>query len=135
MARCLIPLAAAAALAAASSAALAAGPYDGTWIIDFPPSLTGSNATQPACQALRLHFEVKDSQVSARLQRVSPEGNVVENSTAPGATPVTGSVKADGTVEGNWGDFTATGRLAGSQAQVTVKGVCGERTGTGVRVG
>ena len=135
MARLLTLLAAGTALAASATAALAAGPYDGTWVIDFPASLTGSNATQPACQALRLHFEVKDSQVSARLQRISADGNVVENSTAPSATPVTGTVKPDGTVEGNWGNFTATGRLSGSQAQVTVNGVCGERKGTGVKVG
>lgn len=140
MARFLTTLAAGGGLAASllalpSFTALAAGPYDGTWIIDFPPSLSGSNLSQPACQALRLRFEVKDNEVSARLQRISPDGNVVENSDAPGATPVTGTVKPDGTVEGNWGNFTATGKLAGTQAQVTVNGVCGERTGNGVKLG
>jgi len=116
--------------------AWAMGPYDGTWIVDLPanngPSFGNANS---ACPALRLRILVKDNQLSASLQRVPGAPNVVENSADPNATPVTGSVRPDGSVEAKWGNYVATGTLAGANTAVTVQGTCGSRTGTAVRIG
>lgn len=121
---------------ALSPLASAAGPYDGTWIVDLPANNgPGFGNPNSACPALRLHILVKDSQLSALLQRVPSNPRVVENSTDPNATPVTGSVRPDGSVDAKWGEYVATGTLAGADAAVTVRGTCGSRTGTVVRVG
>jgi hypothetical protein len=139
MARFITRLAAGAALVVAlalpSLEARAAGPYDGTWVVDFPASaVAGANATSPTCAAIRLSFAVKDNQISARLQRTSPSGNVVENSNAANAQDVTGTVGPDGAIAARWGNFTASGRLVGTDATVLVNGECGPRTGHGVKV-
>ncbi len=139
MTRFLTTLTAGAALAAAlvlpSLEAQSAGRFDGTWVVDFPPSASaGTNASEPTCAALRLSFKVKNNKITARLQRISPSGNVIENSNAANATPVTGTVGSDGSLAAKWGNFYASGKLVGTTAQVLVDGECGPREGHGVKV-
>jgi hypothetical protein len=125
-----------AALAATISPSWAAGAYDGTWIVDLPASIgPGFGGPDAPCIALRLRILIKDSQLSAELQRSPLEGNVVENSSSPKATPLTGMVRPDGSVVAKWGPYVATGTLAGPNTRVTVQGACGPRSGTAVRIG
>jgi hypothetical protein len=128
---------AAAVLAVPALDARAAGPYDGTWVIDIPASVQGDSkhATDAACPALRLRFEVNNDHVAARLKREAEGGIVVSNSDAPDATPVSGVVHPDGSIVANWGRYGATGNLAGASPEVTVTGSCGPRTGTAFRLG
>jgi hypothetical protein len=141
MTRSLIVLLAGSALSAAvlalpATGARAAGPYDGTWVIDIPDSAIGdSKHADAACPALRLVFEVNDGHIAARLKREPESALIVSNSDAPDARPVSGVVRPDGTLTANWGPYGATGSLAGSTPEVTVNGSCGIRTGTAFRLG
>lgn len=119
-------------------AAHAAGPYDGRWVVDFPAVNTNlSTGANPGCASLRLVIDIKDNQLNASLARsvtAAGGGQIVQNATGPGARPVIGSVKADGTVSATWENFPATGKLSGDQGEILVKGECGPRLGKAVRV-
>ncbi len=119
------------------STAQAAGPFDGLWLIDLPQSQTGPGGgafNTPPCAAMRLFFQVKDGAISARLKRVPDMITVVENSDAPDATPVTGTIQPDGALHASWGPYKAVGSLANGNGEVTVFGSCGPRTGTATRI-
>jgi len=115
-----------------SAAAQDKGRYDGTWVVDIPVAIE-QKTTNPTCPALRLVIRVKDDQISARLLR-NPVGNTISNSDQPDAPVLTGHVDPDGTVNAEWQGFSATGKLAGDTANLVVKGECGPRNATGVRV-
>ncbi len=120
------------AAAALPVAAQEKGRYDGTWVVDIPAAIE-QKTTNPTCPALRLVIQVKDDRVSARLER-NPTANTVANSDASDAPVLTGHVTPDGTVNADWQGFTATGKLKGDTADLVVKGECGPRNATGVRV-
>lgn len=124
----------AAMIAVPTPAALAAGPYDGTWQVDAAPAGNpGTNTTgRDQCEGLRLQFQVKDSQVQGSMAR-SAYGSGVSQS-GRGATPVTGTVQPDGTLNAQWQNFKATGKLAGDKAELHWKGQCGPRVATGGRI-
>lgn len=122
------------ALGTSTLPARATSPYDGTWIVDFPASPVISGTNQSVCPALRLRADVKDSQISGSLGRVEP-GNVVENYQGYVASPVTGTVHADGSVEAYWLGWIVKGQITGDRAELTLLfGQCGPRQMTGVRV-
>jgi hypothetical protein len=127
---------AAALLLPVSPAAFAVTPYDGTWVLDVPPSTIIARDSESACAALRLPVEVRNGQVVATLHRVpSPdEDDTVESGAGPAAAPVTGSVGADGAVEAQWQGYHATGKLTGNTGEVTVDGECGPRNAVATRV-
>ncbi len=136
MKRMLIPFCAAAAmLALPGSAVLAAGPYDGTWQVDAAPAGNpGTNTTgRSQCEALRLRFQVKDNQIQGSMAR-SPYGGGRVTEGGRGATPVTGTVQPDGTLNARWQSFRATGKLTGDKAELRWTGQCGPRVATGGRV-
>ena len=112
----------------------AAGPYDGTWQVDAAPAGgSGTNTTgRSDCEALRLQFQVKDSQVQGSMAR-SPVGRVTQ-SEGRGSSPVTGTVKPDGTFDAQWASFKATGKFNGDKAEMRWSGQCGPRVATGGRV-
>lgn len=114
--------------------AIAATPYDGTWIVDFPPSGPIPDTNDYVCPALRLRADVKDGQVSGSLARFFP-GNVVENATGHAASPVTGTVRPDGSVEAYWLGWIVKGQITGDRADLTLLfGQCGPRHMIGRRV-
>jgi hypothetical protein len=114
--------------------ALASGPYDGTWVVDFPASPVIAGTSESVCPALRLRADVEDGQISGSLGRVEP-GNVVENYQGYAASPVTGTVKPDGRVEAYWLGWIVKGQITGETAQLTLLfGQCGPRQMTGMRV-
>ena len=114
--------------------ALASDPYDGIWVVDFPPSPVIAGTSESVCPALRLRADVKDRQISGSLARIFP-GNVVENYEGYAASPVTGTVKPDGTVEAYWLGWIVKGQIKGDRAQLTLLfGQCGPRQMTGIRV-
>ena len=114
---------------------LAAGPYDGTWQVDAAPAgNSGTNTTGSAqCEGIRVQFQVKDSQVQGSLAR-SPYGGNRVTQTGRGATPITGTVQPDGTINAQWQGNKATGKLTGDKAELRWKGQCGPRVATGSRV-
>jgi hypothetical protein len=128
---------AAAALAVATFAANAAGSYDGKWIVEAPAVQGGSYVGGVACNAVRFEFQVKDDQVigSLRMRPGGATGMTVEQGPGRGATPLQGSVQADGSMTVKWASFHATGTLAGDTAQLKWKGQCGPRVATGKRIG
>ena len=111
----------------------AAGKYDGTWIIDLPPSaITGGNP-DPTCPALRFPIRIKDNSINASLERVpSVNPNVIGPGYSGNAIPVKGSVDSSGMLTASWQRYTATGTL--QAGIVTVKGPCGPRQGTATLV-
>src|SRR5665213_4375693 len=122
------------ALASAAVPARASGPYDGTWIVDFPASPIIGGTSQSVCPALRLRADIADSKISGSLARFFP-GNVVENDQGHAASPVTGIVHADGSVEAYWLGWIVNGQITGDRAQLTLLfGQCGPRQMTGIRV-
>lgn len=137
MSRFLAPAAVSLALAVfafAAPRALAAGPFDGNWVVDFPsadssPAVGGT----PGCPALRLEVQIQDGQLIARFQRQFPS-NVVENSASPQAEPLQGQVAPDGTVAARWENYPITGRLGQDSGVVNVRGQCGPRTGHAMRM-
>jgi hypothetical protein len=127
---------AAATLFAAVPLARAATPYDGTWVIDIPPSTIISREDESACPALRFPVQIKDGRVTGSLEQVpSAESSlVVENGDGPAASMVTGTVGADGTVDAQWQNYHATGNLAGNRGEITVATECGPETAQAFRV-
>jgi hypothetical protein len=122
------------ALGAIALPARAEGPYDGTWIVDFPASPLIPGTSQSVCPALRLRADIKDGQISGSLGRVEP-GNRVESYQGYAASPVKGTVHADGSVEAYWLGWIVDGQITGDRADLTLLfGQCGPRQMTGVRV-
>lgn len=126
---------AAAALAAPIIPAIAAGQYDGMWIVDAAPAAQTSSSDVPSgCDAVRIPFQVVGNQIKGSLQR-SPYGTGrVQGGTGPGSAPITGTVHPDGTVNAQWGSYKATGKLSGESAEVRWSGECGPRVATGGRI-
>jgi hypothetical protein len=117
--------------------ALAAGPYDGTWVLDFPAAGFIENADEYACPALRLPLEVQGGQVIGALHRVpsTTAGTEIEAGGGPNSVLVTGTVQPNGIVNAQWGPYHARGKLDGNGGAVTVNGECGPRVAQAVRVG
>jgi hypothetical protein len=121
------------ALSIAGGPAVAAGAFDGKWVIDVPPSkVTGSNPA-PTCPALRLPVTIADGEVSGSLKRGTTL-NTVKGGAGPDSAPVTGTIAPDGTVRAQWENYHATGRLSGNSGTITIDGACGPRTAKAVRV-
>jgi len=134
MSRLVIAAASLAALLMPMVPALAAGPYDGRWVVDFPTPVTNFRSSGNQCStAFRLVVEVRDNRLEARLQRQVITGEV-ENSNAANAVEVKGSVAPDGTVTAMWENYPVIGRLTGDVGAISVNGDCGPRTGRAVRV-
>ena len=134
MKRVLITFSAASAmLALPGLAALAAGPYDGTWQLTAQPAGQSTVTTQASgCEGWRLDFNVKDNQIQASLARSYYGGGVTQG--GRGATPVTGSVNPDGTFTARWQNVAATGKFTGDKAEMKWTGTCGPRIASGGRV-
>lgn len=120
-----------------ASLALAAGPFDGIWVLDVSGSRTkpGDYTSGAACPALRLPVQIRDSKVTGDLTRVpnsvgTPE---IEPGKSRVSAPVTGTVKADGTVAAQWLNYRATGKLVGDTGKLIVQGECGPRNATATR--
>ncbi len=119
---------------AATQAANAPGPYDGTWLVDAAPAGGGASVSDVAsCEAVRLQFEVKNSEIHGMLGR-SPYGGGRVTQSGRGTTPVSGTVQPDGTFNAQWQKYQATGKLSGDKAEMRWSGACGPRAATGGRV-
>lgn len=111
----------------------AASHYDGVWIVDFPSGQI-SGESEYVCPALRLRADVKDGQITGSLLKFQP-GNVVENATIYPASPVTGTVRSDGSLEAYCLGWIVKGQIAGDHADlILLFGQCGPRHMTGTRV-
>jgi hypothetical protein len=123
---------------ALSTQVFAAGNYDGTWVVDVPSAgLINDRSNESVCPALRIPIQIHDDQVTGNLQRVATETGavIVEQGTGSGDSgPVTGTVAPDGTVNAQWQNYHAVGRLSARTGQVTIQGECGPRTATVVRI-
>jgi hypothetical protein len=116
-------------------AVLAAGPYDGNWVLDFPAAGASNVEGHSSCAAVRLPIQISNNQISGGLARTGV-GNGVTSGSGSSAQPVTGQVQPDGTFNMSWQRYTATGKLTSAQGQATVaRSQCGPRQGTAVRVG
>jgi hypothetical protein len=115
--------------------AIAAGPYDGEWAVDFPAAGGGPgiNST-PGCPAIRVTIFVNDNKVYASLEREQNSPLEVHNSSGTGGTAVSGTVSPDGSFTANWQGYTITGRLSGSAGEASTIGQCGPRTAHVVKV-
>jgi len=125
-------------LASGAVPALAAGPFDGSWVIDVPAGRLkpGDYTSSASCPALRLPVEIRDSKVTGQLTR-SPTAvgtPVIEPGGGRLSAPVTGTVQADGSVVAQWENYHAAGKLVGDGGEVTVQGECGPRVSKATRV-
>ena len=130
------PQASSSAAPAATQVSNVPGPYDGTWQVDAPEAGAGSSSISDvsACQAVRLQFQVVNNQVQGSLGR-SPYGGTRVTQSGPGTTPVSGTVQPDGTLNAQWQDYQATGKLTpDNKAELRWRGPCGPRVATGGRV-
>jgi hypothetical protein len=124
------------AFALSTIAASAAGPYDGTWQVETSPTRQGTPAERTrGCEPVRFQFTVKDNQIQGDLARsTSARGGAVPGK-GPGSSPITGTVKQDGTVDARWENIDATGKLQGDKAEIRWQsGDCGPRVATGQRI-
>lgn len=119
------------------SLALAAGPFDGSWVLDVPAGRLkpGDYTSSASCPALRLPVQIRDSKVTGELTRMpNTVGTpLIEPGGGRGSAPVTGTVQPDGTVVAQWENYHAAGKLAGDGGQVTVQGECGPRIAKATR--
>jgi len=123
-----------AALLLALPRAQAAGPYDGDWYVDAAPAGQAQpTAESSGCDAVRIEFRVIDNRVTGNLRR-SPYGTGRVES-GEGGPPISGTVQPDGTVNAQWQNYRATGKLTGDRAEVRWNGECGLRVATGARTG
>jgi hypothetical protein len=124
------------ALVVAAAPAFAAGTFDGTWVVDVPSGGPLSGGDEALCPALRFTVAIKDSHVTGTLTRVPTRtgGVVVETGTSNVSAPVTGTVQPDGTVAADWLNYHAAGKLTAKDGVATIKGECGPRQATLVRV-
>lgn len=111
-----------------------AGPYDGDWYVDAAPAAQTSSSDIPAgCDAVRLPFHIADNKISGRLMRAPYGTGRVEEGYGSSAAPITGTVQPDGTINAQWENYRATGKLTGDRAEVRWNGECGQRVATGGR--
>jgi hypothetical protein len=125
-----------AALVFASSGALAAGTFDGTWVLDFPAAGYIEGTTGDVCPALRLPMQIENGHVVGSLVETPTiyGGVMVEPGTGPASAPVSGSVGPNGALQAQWSDYRAIGQLGATGGQVTVNGECGPRVAQAYRV-
>lgn len=77
---------------------------------------------------------MKDGQISDSPARFFP-GNVVENVTGYAASPLTGTVRTDGSVEAYWFGWIVKGQITGDHSDLTLLfGQCGPHYMTGTPV-
>ena len=132
--------AAALALIAISNVAWAAGRYDGNWVFDFPSAgAVNSFTNEGSCGAFRVPVQIANDQISGSLG-VGGYGGAGSGSLRSGgygssASPVTGTVQPNGSLRGNWQNWTFAGQLANARGDLTIaKSQCGPRKGTAYRV-
>ena len=121
--------------ALAAAPALAAGPFDGTWVLDVPVAATDTGRSNPTCPALRLQAKIVDSQVTGSLERVaSGTTTTVETGSGRVSAPITGTVHPDGMLVAQWQGYKASGSLNGDSGRIVVLGECGPRTAVATRI-
>jgi hypothetical protein len=110
--------------------------FNGQWVVDVPSSPVIAGESESVCPALRLPVRIEQGQLRAELAPapVMTGGLVIEKSEGPDAAPLTGEVAPDGTLNAQWQNFHATGRLDGDTGLITVQTECGPATATAVRV-
>ena len=123
-----------AALVASVPLARAAGPFDGSWSVDAPESLSSTGGGEGGCEAVRLPFKIVDNKIVGSLEREPYGIGGVEAGTDKRATPLTGTVNSDGTVTARWQSYQVTGKISGDKIEVRWTGPCGPRVAKGGRV-
>jgi len=124
-----------AAFALPMAPAHAAGPFDGTWIIDVPSDTISGADSNAVCPALRLKVQIADNQVTGQFRRSMPEdSNIVETGGTNSASQVTGNVQPDGALTAQWQNFHAEGQMAGNRAKLTMQSECGPLIARGRRL-
>ena len=114
----------------------AAGQFDGNWVISAVG--TGGRTTQEgggggaACSDFRIPFQISNNQIAGKLARSTTDPTEVVPS--PTGSPMTGSVKPDGTFTLKWEAYNVTGKITGNTLTATWRGQCGQRSATGTRV-
>jgi hypothetical protein len=122
---------AAALVALPMATAHAAGQYDGNWFVDAPSAQNaGTTERSSGCEPVRIPFTVTDNKINGSLERSTYGTGRVE---AGKGSPITGTVAPDGTINAQWQNYKATGKLSGNTAQLKWRGECGERVATGGR--
>jgi outer membrane protein OmpA-like peptidoglycan-associated protein len=115
-----------AAFAVPSVPASAAGPFDGTWIIDVPSDVVAGTDGDPTCPALRLKVQISDNRISGDWRRSPPEAsNVVADGGHNPASRVGGNVQADGRLTAQWQNFHAAGQMSANDGALTMQSECG----------
>ena len=135
MNRLLISLSAVTLTALSALPAVAAGPYDGTYtVIAQAAGSSGTNTTgRSDCEGVQLQFQVVNNQLVGQLAR-SPYNPGRVTSGGRGATPISGTVQADGSFNARWESFSATGHLTkDGKAEMSWRGQCGPRVAQGGR--
>jgi hypothetical protein len=122
---------------ALTAPSFAAGAYDGTWVVDVPSAGTINGSNNMVCPALRIPVQIRDNEVTGTLQRVETTTGAViveAGNNNASAGPVAGTVAPDGTVNAHWQNYRASGKLGPQTGQVTIRGECGPRIATAIRI-
>ena len=114
--------------------AWAAGPFDGTWVIDAHGTGGHVQSTgQTDCPAFRLTFVITDSKISESLAPSPSNSAVIVPSHGRGSSLARGSVAEDGTFAVQWQNFHIVGRITGNTLEAFWTGLCGPRSAKGTR--
>ena len=112
----------------------AAGPFDGTWVIDAPASGGRTVEGRATCPALRMPIQIVNSKISGNLARSTSNRTEVVASQGRGSSPIRGSILTDGTFAADWQNFHIAGKITRDTMTAYWNGQCGPRSAQGTRV-
>jgi len=115
------------------SHAYAAGPYDGTWVVDSPAvGRATSDPTAAYCPPVHALAIVNNNVITGDFF-ASPDETPAQAAAIVGRPPITGTVDADGTVTARILSIQITGKATPNSVELKWTGECGPRTGVGKR--
>ena len=124
-------------LAALAISTQAAGPYDGTWMVNAAGTGAVDMRGWYACPPIHVTLQVSDGKISGTMERAY--GDQVTDGYDHNATPVTGAIDGDGKVTVTWQGLIANdvvnaeGHATQNHLAFSWQVACGPRTAVGER--
>lgn len=116
-----------------SSQAVAAGRFDGKWVLTAHAMGRSPREGTTHCPAFQVTFDVTNDRISGSAAFSHSNPNEVVNSRGQAASPITGQVDPNGDFTAQWKAFHITGKFTRDGFTAHWTGQCGPRTATGVR--
>lgn len=115
----------------------AAGPFDGSWVIDSPEMrgrFTGSESGALACQSLHIPFQIRNNEISSNVAPSASDPTRTTSDLSQTLSVVNGNVQPDGFFALRWGRDEIDGKITGNTLVAQWRSQCGTRSVQGRRV-